>query len=535
MGIEYQEKLFVTESNIHKELTDLESEAEIRTMVQTETTEQDCTLEVTAMNKTKLTVNIKKCKREDLSDEDLEYDDCPSSAEIKVVHEKEFPPLQGILKQRSVSESSEESSSSGSSPSRSGSKSVSFSSHVDKTTYKPNQAVTSMKQALKSKRKRQRKMQEKKHDKGGKRHGSTGSESSSSDEPDIKFSNELQSEEEPEEKEEIQAEDVDFKEKEQYLVNNVDIGTSSSEIKFDSGKEKRFIANNDVIGTSSSEEIVDSEKDKRCIADDNVIGTSNSEVKVGIVSEKVHDSGKVIKFAMDVKAKLMTQSSPVVADHDNDIVDEFRTRKCKEKQEVFDSDDSLQMEVGWTRHTKSDLEKDKNVFINDLAKGEIDPIHESGRQPQESSGATAQSSGKKGKKRRKRKNKSRLANQDESNSCTGDKSASSGDQSASDGEEIKSASSSENDAKMHDNSCCKKKIREERYSVESGLKNVSEGEGEAEKKNLKRNEVCEKNGREKSDVETMLSWKDTNGISNEHKTGCSFKFSNDVMFDLDIE
>lgn len=511
-------------------------------MVQTEITEQNCTLEVTAMDKKKLTVNIKKCKREDQSDEDLEYDDCPSSAEIKVVHDKAFPPLQGILKQRSVSESSEESSSSGSSPSRSGSKSVSFSSHVDKTTYKPNQAVTSMKQALKSKRKRQRKMQEKKHDKGRKRHGSTGSESSSSDEPDIKFSNELQSEEEPGEKEEIQAEDVDLKEKEQYLVHNVVIGTSSGKIKFDSGEEKRFIANNDVIGTSSSVEIVDCEKDKRCIADDNVIGTSNSEVKVGSAGEEVYDSGKVIKFAMDVKAKLITQSSPVVADHDNVIVDEFRTRKCKKKQEVFDSDALPQTEVGWTKCTKSDSDEDKNVFSNDLAKGDVEPIPESGRQPQESSGATAQSSGKKGRKRRKRKNKIRLANQDESSSSTGDKSASSGDQgassgdqSASDGEEIKGASSSESDAAMLDNRCCKKKIREERYSVESGSKNVSEEEGDAEKKNLKRNEVSEKNGREKSDVETVLSWKDTGGSNNEHKTGCSFKFSNDVMFDLDVE
>ncbi|KAL3872690.1 hypothetical protein ACJMK2_035900 [Sinanodonta woodiana] len=522
-----EEKFFVTESNIHKELTDLESEAEIRTMVQTETTEQDCTLEVTAMNKSKLTVNIKKCRHEDLSDVDLEYDDCPSSAEIKVVHEKEFPMLQGILKQRSVSESSEESSSSGSSPSRSGSKSVSFSSHVDKTTYKPNQAVTSMKQALKSKRKRQRKMQEKKHEKGRKRHGSTGSESSSSDEPDMKFNNELHSEEEPGEKEEIQEEDVDFKEKEQYLVHNVVIGTSSSEIKYDSGVEKRFIADNNVIGTSSSEEIVDCEKYKRCIADDNVIGTSNSEVNVGSASVEAYDS------CMDVKAKLITQST-VVADNNNDIVDEFRTRECKKKQDVFDSDALPQMEVGWTKRTKSNSEEDKNVFSNDLAQGDVEPIPKDGRQLQESSGATAQSTGKKGRKRRKRKNKNRLANQDESSS-TGDNSASSGDQGVSDGEEIKSASSSESDAAMHDNGFSKKKIREERFSVESGSNNEREGEGDADKEKLKRNDVIEKNGREKSDVETVLSWKDVDGSSNEHKTMCGFKFLNNVMFDLDVE
>jgi len=45
-------------------------------------------------------------------EEGLSGEELSSSAEIEVVHSKEVPALQGILKQRSMSESSEDPSSS---------------------------------------------------------------------------------------------------------------------------------------------------------------------------------------------------------------------------------------------------------------------------------------------------------------------------------------------------------------------------------------------------------------------------------------
>lgn len=130
-------------------------------------------------------------------EEDNEYDP-PSSAEIEVVHTHPHPSLHGILKQRTVSESSEDfnpdpesprspiededelSSSVGSSSGKR--RSVSFSEHIDKATFKSSSSVNSMKTLLKSKRKRQRKWEGKK-DKASsrRRHNSTGSEGSGDD------------------------------------------------------------------------------------------------------------------------------------------------------------------------------------------------------------------------------------------------------------------------------------------------------------------------------------------------------------------
>lgn len=104
-------------------------------------------------------------------DEHEEGEECPLSADIKVIHDKVMPNLHGILKQRTVSESSEDLSLSASSGSGSPEsprdeffkKSVTFNEHVDKATFKTKAAVSSMTQALKSKRRRMRKKQEKRN------------------------------------------------------------------------------------------------------------------------------------------------------------------------------------------------------------------------------------------------------------------------------------------------------------------------------------------------------------------------------------
>lgn len=120
------------------------------------------------------------------SDEDL-------SSEIVVVHEKGVPKLHGILKQRSVSESSDdgvrswwsgrdrqtgvttgsEDDDNEDSPDRSAAlwansgsrqvvrKSVSFNDHIDRTLFQANQSVSSMHAALKNRRRRARKRDQK--------------------------------------------------------------------------------------------------------------------------------------------------------------------------------------------------------------------------------------------------------------------------------------------------------------------------------------------------------------------------------------
>ena len=96
---------------------------------------------------------------------------CNPFCPLQVVHDQEIPNLQGILKQRSVSESSEDLTSSNSSCSPSSpreelfgfKKSVKFNDHIDQTTFKSGAAVTAMTTALKSKRRRNRKREEKKN------------------------------------------------------------------------------------------------------------------------------------------------------------------------------------------------------------------------------------------------------------------------------------------------------------------------------------------------------------------------------------
>lgn len=109
------------------------------------------------------------------------------SSEVVVVHDKVVPKLHGILKQRTISESSDDgvracvsaserhaSTTTGSegdeqegSPDRSTGgrrvlkKSVSFNDHVDHTVYQANQSVSSMHAALKNRRRRARKRDQK--------------------------------------------------------------------------------------------------------------------------------------------------------------------------------------------------------------------------------------------------------------------------------------------------------------------------------------------------------------------------------------
>ncbi|GFR57843.1 protein kintoun [Elysia marginata] len=198
-----KDKQFLTETNLQQELSRISKESEMP--LQAEPTPE---LSVIEMNEKKLTIDIKppkskKNKRKSRKDSassqedegEEEYDDsAPSSAEIQVIHKHPTPKnLHSILKQRTVSESSEDlshgyvdlpdsprsegeeqlSSSGGLRKHRS----VSFNSHVDHTSFKSSASVSSMTPALKSKRRRQRKREERL--KRGARTNSEGGTSSS--------------------------------------------------------------------------------------------------------------------------------------------------------------------------------------------------------------------------------------------------------------------------------------------------------------------------------------------------------------------
>lgn len=132
-------------------------------------------------------------------------DDVPG--EIVVIHEKGIPRLHGILKQRSMSESSDDLSmwsnstdrhtgtatgsetesdyeeSSGQGPFRPQfKKSVSFNEHIDQTMYATNQSVSQMHALLKNKRRRIRKREQKHDQKESRRRHRSNSDSWSQDE-----------------------------------------------------------------------------------------------------------------------------------------------------------------------------------------------------------------------------------------------------------------------------------------------------------------------------------------------------------------
>ncbi|XP_033733842.1 protein kintoun-like [Pecten maximus] len=189
---ELQEFLFMTEPNLQRELAELEAEAALQKLDQHAAAQDTPVIQVTDMTQKRLQIDIKKSGS---TEEDVDYretEEAPSSAEIQVVHEKEPPSLHSILKHRSMSESSEcdgygSSNSSGSPTSPRDEhfglrRSVSFNDRVDKTTFKPGTAVTSMTSTLKNKRKRNRKREEKRQSRL--RNNSGGSEGSSGDDLD---------------------------------------------------------------------------------------------------------------------------------------------------------------------------------------------------------------------------------------------------------------------------------------------------------------------------------------------------------------
>lgn len=207
------EKLFLTDDTLRLQLEQLDNDTE-----EAQATKENggAEVEVTEMNDDQLTIEVKERVIIEEDEEESEGEEETSADQIEVVCKPE-PKLQGILKQRTVSESSDDIFSSASllerqtsSASVNGSEStisesdenadwagtsgnsgsggfmgrrkcVSFSEHDDKITYKSGQSVCSMQSTLKSKRRRTRKKEARSLDreekKARRRRTSSGSES----------------------------------------------------------------------------------------------------------------------------------------------------------------------------------------------------------------------------------------------------------------------------------------------------------------------------------------------------------------------
>lgn len=279
---------------------------------------QGKSVEVTEMTRKKLKIKIQNKKKEDSdrssacskqsdnsnppqtvdADDELEEDDSTLPADIEVIHEKGVPNLQGILKLRSTSESSEDPSLSSSSGSPESpreeffKKSVKFNDRVDQATFKAKAAVSSMTQALKSKRRRNRKKQEKRSRKNsGSSEGSSDDHKTSDDQNDI---------------------GVDSIEE---ISNEEDTDQNSEQ---------------DVDKNNEEEEYVDA-LESIDLEDQNVASVKMTEHAVGGMKsiEKEASSGfdnsKQEKLVHDIKEKLSMSKDDAKCDSDDDIENDGNT------------------------------------------------------------------------------------------------------------------------------------------------------------------------------------------------------------------
>lgn len=268
---------------------------------------EEKSIEVTEMTRKKLSIKIQnKKKAEDrpaentkqtgdreADDEFEEEDECPLSADIEVVHEKVIPNLHGILKQRTISESSEDpcmsASSSGSPESPRDEffkKSVKFNDRVDQATFKSKAAVSQMTQALKSKRRRNRKKEKRSRKNSGSSDGSSDEHRFSDDHSDhsdknVEIIEELTNEEVDEEKNHSQ-EEQEYLDSAENFVGETNVDQLESDIgndlvqsdqtveqtnpSSDNAKQEKLIQN-------IKEKLAVSEEDDKCDSDDELDNT----------------------------------------------------------------------------------------------------------------------------------------------------------------------------------------------------------------------------------------------------------------------
>lgn len=422
---------------------------------------------VTEMNHKRLTINIKprKSKKKNTEEADDEGDDYspPSSADIEVVHRHPKLNLHSILKQRTMSESSEDFHTEDLSP-RSGEdcdplstynkrRSVSFNTYVDRASFKSCAAPASMTSVLKSKRRRQRKHEMKLNGKSRKNSGGTSEGSSNEEgshhsydshsfsEDDVEFSCSVP-ETVPETATENDAQPiVSSSSSDPSITAEVQQPSESIKKKGKRGGRKKKRASNKVQNEAESSER--SETDEHQLEDDSETdGVSQSEVR------SIPGSDESLDFRT--------------------IVDEAsKKNECKNVNVEHSS-------------VKNGVESvtDKNKRIVSEIKDKM-------------AAGTAKNGGGDVKKE---------------DAC---------DDSDDDFVDAVSSMADESESKL---------------SVDSS-KSTNSGGGDqgSEPSNGK------DGGDQKSEVETMLSWDEGSANGGEHATQCAFKFSNALLFDLDVD
>lgn len=441
-------------------------------------------------------------RTEDEEDED-DYDP-PLSAEIEVIHKNPLPDLHSILKQRTMSESSEEVStpdpdsprSEGEELSSSFSKkrSVSFNNHVDRASFKSSASVSSMTPSLKSKRRRQRKREEKK--KGYVRCNSEGTSSSEECAHSVSDSYSLSEEEG----------DVGHKKpkggKKACLFRAAsdpgpDAGGFSTITEREKGsgeprrqtgkKNKRFNFDNLVQKCEILDVRTNGLADSESVGEVNSVNDSlennlhemvvDADVELrGKESDEV-DGGKKINGGLSSEEKIILDKNKKIISEIQGKLSEDNCARQNEQKDDSDDDDFVDAVTSLGEEFKTKLDCKESISNSELVNGAESMELEPHAKP--------------------------LSHE---NNCLIEE--------IEPGETTKSQS--------QENNC----LMEE---TEPGKTSKSH----SKKSGNKDSDRCSVQ-HQKSGVETMLSWEEGRA-SNEHVTTCAVQFSNSLMFDLDIE
>ncbi|CAG5115869.1 unnamed protein product [Candidula unifasciata] len=493
-----EEKQFLTESNLQRQLADLDKEA-LNTSNMPGQVEMTPELSVVEMSEKRLTIDIKppKGRRWKVPDtaEEEEEDDCdpPSSAEIEVIHKNPPPDLHSILKQRTMSESSEEiSTPDPDSPRSEGEelsssfgkkRSVSFNNHVDRASFKSSASVSSMTPGLKSKRRRQRKREEKK-----KGHVRCNSEGTSSSEEYLHSVSDSYS---------LSEEEVDVAHKKSKGGKRACLYRAASDPGPDAGglspiaeREKGSGEPRRQTGKKKSKFDFDGLVIKSEVPDFRTNVSANGEGVDGV--KNVNDSQENFPHEMSVgtNVKLQVTSS--------------------EKMDVDNMNGSLSCEE------KKTLDKNKKIISeikSKLCEGNIEGKREQKDDSDDDDFVDAVSS-------LAAEFKTKLDLEESGGNCHSELLSGTGNG------KFKPLTEPPNP----ENNCLIEEIEPAK-----DYKSVAGTASKFHSKNGENNdgERCSLQ-HEKSGVETMLSWKE-GGTSNEHVTNCAVQFSNSLMFDLDIE
>ena len=386
---------------------------------------------------------------------------------------------------------------------------VHFNSHIDKTTYKSNMSVNSMKVALKSKRRRHHKKEEKKAaklEKSRRRHNSTGSECSSCDEHDSKLSSESHSDDELDDLSQ-QLGETGKKVSENGVIVEDEIAETLAQTDVNDAEVSEVATEESVESTEGNVE----RKENRPSAER---PEKNGEQSEGIKTKMTRGS----KLVQDVKKKLAENVDVVADDDSDDDGDDGGYRTSKVDANVIQTvDDNSQKVVD--RTSKCDDVKEGSNDLNEKSSGNNDAttsdIHKAADNLVDVSGTSSAMVGQ--------------------NSGSGESNTL--DLTSKSVNKLDSGMHEKGDSVKKDECVDKNAVKEKCDNGVKSDKDTKSSKAEVEKNSKRQNESGKKEAESNNVVETDLSWKEPNRAApnNEHRTECAFKFSNELMFDLDID